>query len=59
LFIVDTETGATKEGIRMFGAINTMKIIGGEIHYNKFYYDKEKSKETLCCNVDETYKIPN
>lgn len=59
LFIIDTETGATQESIRMLGAINKLKIIDKTIYYNKFYLDKAKSKDTLCCNVDETYVIPN
>jgi hypothetical protein len=59
LFMIDTESGATQESIRMLGAINSLKIVDKTIHYNKFYLDKAKSKDTLCCNVEETYVIPN
>ena len=59
LFMIDTESGVTQESIRMLGAINSLKIVDKTIHYNKFYLDKAKSKDTLCCNVEETYVIPN
>jgi len=52
---VDTETGAIQESIKMLGAVNSLTVTGNVAHYNKFYYDKVKSKEKLCCNVEEDY----
>ena len=52
---IETETGRIQESIRMLGAINTLKLTSNTVHYNKFYYDKVKSGEKLCCEVEEDY----
>jgi hypothetical protein len=54
-FIIDTENGKTTEGIKMAGAVNSLQIKGDTVTYNKFYYDKAKSKDTLCCSFQEDY----
>ena len=55
LVLVDTETGATQESIKMLGAVNSLIVAGKTVRYNKFYFDKAKSKEKLCCEVEEDY----
>lgn len=52
---VDTETGAIQESIKMLGSVNNLTVTGKTVRYNKFYYDKVKSKEKLCCEVEENY----
>lgn len=52
---VDTETGIIQEGIKMLGAVNSLTVTGNTVRYNKFYYDKVKSKEKLCCEIEEDY----
>jgi hypothetical protein len=56
-FIINTETGITQESIGMVGAINHLKVVGDTISYNKFYYNKAMTKDTLCCIVEEDYII--
>jgi len=52
---IDTETGTIQESIRMLGAVNSLKVTDNTVRYNKFYYDKVKSKEKLCCEIEEDY----
>ena len=58
LFLIDTETGQTKESPRLFGLPNNISLIGDKIKVNKFLYDKEKSRASkLCCEVDEEFEF--
>ena len=58
LFIIDIETGQTKESPRLFGLPNRVSFKGDKIIINKFLYDKEKSKPgNLCCNIDEVFEF--
>lgn len=55
LIFIDTETGAIQESIKILGAVNSLRVTGKTVRYNKFYYDKVKSREKLCCEVEEDY----
>lgn len=55
LFLIDTETGQTKESPRFFGLPNNILFVDDKIKINRFLYDKERSKPgDLCCNLEET-----
>lgn len=55
LIKVNTETGIIQESIPMLGALNSLTVEGSTVRYKKFYYNKLKSKEKLCCYVEEDY----
>jgi hypothetical protein len=58
LFLIDTETGQTKESPRFFGLPNSVSVIRDKIKINKFLYNKEKSSAgKLCCEVDEEFEF--
>lgn len=56
-FIIDLETGSTQESISMAGTINSLQLKKDTIFYNKFYYNKIRSKDTICCAIQENYII--
>lgn len=58
LFLINTETGQTKESPRFTGLPNNISITGNKIKINKFLYDKEKTKSgNPCCEVDEEFEF--
>ena len=58
LFLIDVQTGQTKESPILFGLPNNISFTGNKIKINKFLYDKEKSEPGyLCCNIDEVYEF--
>lgn len=58
LFLIDIETGQTKESPRLLGLPNSISFEGNKIKINKFLYDKEKSTlGNLCCIVVEAFEF--
>jgi hypothetical protein len=58
LFLINAETGLTKESPRLFGLPNKISLSGDKVKLNKFLYDKEKSKSgKLCCELDEEFEF--
>jgi hypothetical protein len=57
-FIINVDTGETKESNKYFGLVNEISIEDNTIVINKFIYDKLKSKPgKVCCEVDEKFEI--
>jgi hypothetical protein len=57
-FIINTNTGETKQSGRYLGLINEISIANNKIVINKFLYDKAKTElGKLCCEVDEEFEI--
>lgn len=57
-YIINTETNSMKISNRKKGMVNRIEIQDQKIHYNKFLFDREKSKNgNQCCDFDEYYKI--
>lgn len=57
-YIINTEKEKVKKTQRIFGLINSVGIENQKIKFNKFLYDKTKSKKgELCCNIDEELEI--
>jgi hypothetical protein len=58
LFLIDTETGKTKESGMFYGLPKSISIIGDKIKLTKFIYSKEKSgPDNLCCDIEEEYEF--
>ena len=54
IYIIDTDKKTITKTERMFGLVNKISIDEGKIKFNKFLFDKTKSKTgELCCNIDE------
>jgi len=58
LFLIDIETGQTRESPRLFGLPKNISINGEKVKLNKFLYDKEKSKSgNWFCEIDEVFEF--
>jgi hypothetical protein len=58
VYIIDTDKKTTTKTKRIFGLLNKISIDDRKIKFNKFLYDKTKSKTgELCCNIDEELEI--
>jgi hypothetical protein len=57
LFLIDTETGETKESPKLFGLPQAVSIIDENVKLSTFLYNKEKSKSSgdLCCYIDQEF----
>ena len=60
LFLIETETGITKESERLMGLPNSISISGYKVKLNKFLFNKEKTEPgKLCCEIEEEYEFDN
>jgi hypothetical protein len=58
IFIIDTEKKSITKTKRIFGLVNKISIDDRKIKFNKFVFDKTKSKSSeLCCNIDDELDI--
>ena len=58
IFIINTDKKSITKTNRIFGLINKISIEGRKIKFNKFLFDKTKSKAgELCCNIDDELDI--
>jgi hypothetical protein len=58
IYIIDTDKKTIRKTKRIFGLVNNISIVERKIKFNKFLYDKTKSKTgELCCNIDEEIDI--
>lgn len=58
IFIINTDKKTITKTNRIFGLVNKISIDGRKIKFNKFLYDKTKSKAgELCCNIDDEVGI--
>lgn len=57
-FIIDIESGESRESPKVLGLLNNLSIIGKNIFYNKFLFNAEKSmRGQLCCESDEIFEL--
>ncbi len=58
IYIINTNKKTITKTKRIFGLINNISIIDKKIKFNKFLYNKTKSKKgELCCNIDDELDI--
>lgn len=58
IYIIDTDNKTITKTKRIFGLVNNICIVDRKIKFNKFLYDKTKSKTgELCCNIDDELDI--
>ncbi len=58
IYIIDTDRKTITNTKRMFGLVNKISIDNRKIKFNKFIYDKTKSRiGELCCNIDDELEI--
>lgn len=58
IYIIDTFKKTITKTERMFGLVNKISIDDKKIKFNKFLFDKTKSKTgELCCNIDDELEI--
>ncbi|HEV7350785.1 hypothetical protein [Telluribacter sp.] len=58
IYIINTDKKTIAKTKRIFGLVNNISIIDRKIKFNKFLYDKTKSKTgELCCNIDDELDI--
>jgi hypothetical protein len=58
IYIIDTDKKTITKTERISGLVNRISIINRKIKYNKFLFNKSKSKANeLCCNIDEEFDI--
>ena len=58
IYIIDTDRKKITKTKRILGLVNKIRIEDRKIKFNKFIYDKTKSKSgELCCNINEELEI--
>ena len=58
IYIIDKDKNTITKTKRIFGLLNKIRIVDRKIMFNKFIYDKRKSKTgELCCNFDDELDI--